>query len=657
MALSMLADLLMAGFAAFAALYLRLGGDWLNRDASASLLLIFIWVVIAAAVFGWLGLHRGTWRYASLSELWLIIKSATAAVLLLAVIKLVPAAGSGADLSVLAILWLLLIVGLGGMRLAYRQMQDWRDTGVDAVGRSPGPARPVLLFGTGGDAELFIRAARSEPRSGYRVVGMVDDSDRLVGRSVHGVEILGSVGNLPAIIRSLEQKGSRPTEIIFAQSASAMPTTAKRNLFTLAQSSGLSVSRLPRVGEIATAGLRRGVQVEPITLEDLLGRPQHALDQAAITRLISGRSVLVTGAGGSIGSELVRQIAALEPARLVLADHCEFNLYQIDLELAEGWPRLMRTALICDVRDRNSINRLFEDHRPDIVFHAAALKHVPLVERNPVEGVLTNVQGTVNVADACHAHRATAMVMISTDKAVNPTSVMGATKRLAECYCQALDVAAGAPLAHTRFVGVRFGNILGSSGSVVPLFQRQIAQGGPVTVTDPEMTRYFMTDREATSLILQAFAHALNDNIDRGHILILDMGEPVKILDVARQLIQLAGLAPEVDIRIELVGPRPGEKLSEDLFYPSEVPVSTHVEGVLAARSQPVPLHVLRPVIDDLVHAAWRGDSGAALRSRLIDALQRFDDRGPPEAERVTPAEPRGDHAKTRCRHGESFLA
>jgi FlaA1/EpsC-like NDP-sugar epimerase len=626
MALSMLADSLVAGFAAFAALYLHMVDGLFDADSRALLRLIPIFMVIAAVTFGWFGVHRSSWRYASISELWLIIKSATAAVLLVALGNAALDDDAGVPFPVFAILWLLLIVGTGGARLCYRQFQDWRENGT--ARRQHRRACPVLLFGSGSDAEFFIRAVGSDPKPAYRVVGMIDDSDRLVGRSVHGVPILGSVGNLPAIVRRLEQKDDRPSEIIFTQSTGAMASGTRRELLALAQASGLTVSRLPSLSEIAS-GVRHGrIEVEPVTLEDLLGRAQHALDHAAIGRLISGRRVLVTGAGGSIGSELSRQIAPLEPACLMLADHSEFSLYNIDLELAEQHPRLARAALICDVRDRRRVHQLFAAHRPDVVFHAAALKHVPLVEENPAEGVLTNVQGTVNVADACLAQNATAMVLISTDKAVKPTGVMGATKRVAEHYCQALDLMPGAtedPQAATRFVTVRFGNILASSGSVVPLFQRQISQGGPVTVTHPEMTRYFMTNREATSLILQASAHALRGRIDRGQIFILDMGEQIRILEVARQLIRLAGLAPEVDIGIELVGLRPGEKLHEELFYPDEVPRPSQVDGILtAARPKTVPLELLRPAIAGLVSAAVRNDV-ASIHEALTDILQRFD--------------------------------
>ncbi|HET6519071.1 MAG TPA: polysaccharide biosynthesis protein [Geminicoccaceae bacterium] len=381
----------------------------------------------------------------------------------------------------------------------------------------------------------------------------------------------------------------------------------------------LTCRRLPGPGGRRPPAAAGRLDLRTIAPEDLLGRPQVAPDRAASDRLISGRRVLVTGAGGTIGGELCRQIAALRPAELVLLDHGEFNLYRIELELRERTPGAAVEALIGDVRDAGRVERIFAEHRPELVFHAAALKHVPLVEANPVEGVLTNVLGARVVADAARAHGALAVVQVSTDKAVNPTSVMGATKRIAESYCQALDLASGPPESGrdgggTRFVTVRFGNVIGSSGSVVPLFQRQLARGGPLTVTHPEARRYFMTTREAAELVLQAAAHGLARPHERGRIFVLDTGEPVRIVDVARQMIRLAGLEPDVDVGIAFIGLRPGEKLHEELFYAEEVPVPTEAKGVLAATPRPVELPRLAAALDELVAAARRDDARAVRR-------------------------------------------
>jgi len=320
--------------------------------------------------------------------------------------------------------------------------------------------------------------------------------------------------------------------------------------------------------------------------------------------------VLITGAGGSIGSELVRQVLALKPAEILLLDNSEHALYTIDREVLEQWPDAVRSSVIADIRDTDRIGRIFARFRPDLVFHAAALKHVPLVEDNIVEGATTNVGGTINIADTCIACGVSTMVLISTDKAVNPSSIMGATKRIAESYCQALDLARGDDDDSTRFVTVRFGNVLGSTGSVVPLFQRQLAGGGPITVTHPDMTRYFMTVREAVELVLQASAIGTDD----GKIFVLDMGEPIRIMDLAEQMIRLAGLKPGKDIKIDIVGTRPGEKLFEEIFHGAEPPVATENPGLLLAAPRAGNLDDVKAALKDIANACRDDDAEAIVR-------------------------------------------
>jgi O-antigen biosynthesis protein WbqV len=338
-------------------------------------------------------------------------------------------------------------------------------------------------------------------------------------------------------------------------------------------------------------------------------------------KLIAGKRVLITGAGGTIGSELTRQVADLAPAQLILADNSEYNLYAIDLEIAHRNPDLARAMRLADVRDQPQIAAVFEAYRPELVFHAAALKHVPIVESHPSEGVLTNVGGSRVVADLCLAHAVDAMVLISTDKAVNPTSVMGATKRVAESYCQALDrqQADGGADHRCRFITVRFGNVLGSTGSVVPLFEKQLARGGPLTVTDPDITRYFMTTREAVELVLQASAMGVIDREAAGGIFVLDMGEPVRIVDLAEQMIRLAGKRPHDDIKIEFTGLRPGEKLYEELFHDTEATQPTSNAALRLAAPRTADRKALAQSIDQLTAAA-RSTDNAACRA----ALQRM---------------------------------
>jgi O-antigen biosynthesis protein WbqV len=414
------------------------------------------------------------------------------------------------------------------------------------------------------------------------------------------------------VLARLASRGQRPQRLIMTDATGKRNDAANQEMLRVAEKHGLTAACLPRLTDFRDRPKAGEIDLQPIALEDLLGRPQTPLDRPAISSLIAGRRILITGAGGTIGSELTRQIAALGPTELTLVDFSEFNLYSIDLELREAHPQLPCRSVLCNIRDRERTMQLFSAHRPEIVFHAAALKHVPMVELNQGEGVLTNVLGTRNVADAASRYGALAMVQVSTDKAVNPTNVMGASKRLAEFYCQALDLAIEPEREQaqpsSRFMTVRFGNVLGSSGSVVPLFQRQLARGGPLTVTHPDIKRYFMTVREAVELVLQASAHGLRHPEERGQIFVLDMGEAIKIVDVARQMIRLAGLRPDEDVRIAFTGLRPGEKLYKELFDRDERRLPAVVDGALVAVSQPINLEILRRVFDELLAASLRDD-------------------------------------------------
>ncbi len=399
-----------------------------------------------------------------------------------------------------------------------------------------------------------------------------------------------------------------------------------RKLVDTADGLGMTVARMPRLVEFRD-GAAEQLDIRPVAIEDLLGRPQTVLDRDAMRRLIAGRRILVTGAGGTIGSELVTQICGLDPAQITLLDSGEFNLYRIDLEVADAHPDLPRSAVLADVRDRVRLDRIMREARPELVFHAAALKHVPMVELNPFEGVLTNAVGTRNLADACRGAGVAAMVQISTDKAVNPTSVMGASKRIAESYCQALDIGERDGSARaTRFITVRFGNVLGSTGSVVPLFQRQLAAGGPLTVTHPEVMRYFMTVREAVELVLQASVLGSHGEA-AGKLFVLDMGEPVRIIDLARQMIRLAGKRPNIDIEIKVTGLRPGEKLFEEIFHGAEPLLPTACKGILLAAPRAGDAATLGAAIDELAAICARGDH-AALQGQLRRLVPEYQASG-----------------------------
>jgi FlaA1/EpsC-like NDP-sugar epimerase len=615
-------DLVMAAVSFLVSFYLRVGNDLFGYPPEFLAGATALFTVIAGVVFWRLDLHRGIWRYASLKDLIAIARATTLVVLLFLAAMFVTTRLDTLPRALVLINWFVLMILLAAPRILYRRLKDGRLILTDPRNDN---RVPVLLAGAGDSAELFIQSTEQRGGAEYRVLGIVDDNSTRVGRFIRGVEVLGALADLASVIDKLKVRGLAPQRIIVAKST--ISGNVLSQLVDSADQLGLSVARLPRLTEFRSAETSR-IDVRPIAIEDLLGRPQTVLDRAAMKTLINDRRVLITGAGGTIGSELVRQVADLQPAHMALLDSSEFNLYSIDLELAERHPSLSRAAILADVRDGARMTRLIAEEAPAIVFHAAALKHVPMVEAHPCEGILTNVVGTRIIADACRANGVPTMVLISTDKAVNPSSVMGATKRLAESWCQALDLEERSRGGASRFVTVRFGNVLGSTGSVVPLFQRQLAAGGPLTVTHPEITRYFMTVREAVELVLEASALgaglAGNGGPDGGRIFVLDMGEPVKIVDLARRMIRLAGFRPERDIKVAFTGLRPGEKLNEELFHEAEPLQSTSMSGVLLASPRVVDRAFLTKPLDDLAAAAKLGDiSGAlSLLRRLVPEFQ-----------------------------------
>jgi len=606
-------DVAMAAIAYVLALWLRLGEDFVRADETLLLGGCALFAAIAAAVFRWLGLYRGIWRFASFPDLARITRASTLIVLFHLAAMFAFTRLEDYPRSALVIAWFVLILLLSGPRILYRLAKDGR---FDLSGAADPGRVPVLLVGAGAEAERFIEASE-RPGAPYAVVGLLDETGARRGRSLRGLQVLGQVDELPLIVEQLAARSRKPQRIVVTRAEFAGERLEK--LLDEGERLGIAVARLPRLTELRSAGQSRQ-DVRPIAIEDLLGRSQAVLDRAPVEALVAGRRVLLTGAGGSIGSELARQIADLAPAELVLLDSSEYALYAIDLEVGERQPALARRAVLADVRDRERLARAFAEARPELVFHAAALKHVPMVEAHPAEGALTNICGTRNVADLARAHGVAAMVAISTDKAVNPTNVMGATKRLAEAYCQALDRAAGAGAGGTRYVTVRFGNVLGSTGSVVPLFQRQLAAGGPLTVTHPDMKRYFMTVREAVELVLQASALGTRDAAATGgKLFVLDMGAPVRIADLARRMILLAGLKPERDVKVVFTGLRPAEKLEEELFHAAEPLAPTTLAGIRLADPRAGDAEALARGFDELEALARAGRE-----AELLAALRRM---------------------------------
>ena len=612
-------DSMMALLAFMLALYLRMGDDMGSLPLGGVTLSALIFTATCAAVFWICGLYRSIWAFASLRDLTEILRAGTIAVAAFIMTGFLFTRLENVPRTVPFIAWFILLAGLGGSRMAFRL---WRERRLSALWERSGGGRVnILLVGAGDEADLFLRAITSNPQAPYHVVGIIAENDKRVGRSIHGVNVLGTLDQLPQLVEQLRGRGKAPSRLVLTRGVSRFNGTLVSQMLEQSTSLGLSLSRLPALTDLRDdVAITTAMRDQPIVLEDLLGRPETKLNQHEIRMLIKNRRVLVTGAGGTIGSELVRQIAALEPKHITLVEFSEFNLYRIDMEVRESFPHQSVSSRIADVRDKARIAQVFADEKPELVFHAAAIKHVPIAEENVRETILTNVSGTQNVADCAAASNAIAMVLISTDKAVHPSSVMGATKRLAEIYCQARDL--NSPT--TRFITVRFGNVLGSTGSVVPRFQEQLAKGGPITVTHPNITRYFMTVREAVELVLQASALGVQPGDQRGKVLVLDMGNPVKIADLARQIIRLAGLKPDEDIKIIYTGLRPGEKLHEELFSELEEMIPSAADGVQLAKSTTVPLDDLQTRLLRLITALHQGVDDAHARAELHGFVPDF---------------------------------
>ena len=549
-------DILAATLAWLGAYWLRFNLAVPTEYLSAALSTL-AWVLpLQALVFWRFGLYRGIWRFASLPDLKRIVLAVGLAALLIPLVLILFRVSAVVPRSVLILDPLLLLILMGGSRLAYRAWKEHRLASV----LHPS-SRPVLVVGAGSAADFLLRELARSP-AGFHVVGLLDDSRIKQGRLVQGIPVLGALNEVADHARKMEVE-----DVVLALPSAAHEV--RKRITQICSDAGLNVLTVPSIedlvaGRVSVSSLRR------IELDDLLGRDAVALDDSGLHQLLTGQVVMVTGAGGSIGSELCRQIAKFAPAKLVLFEQSELALYAMEQELPQRFPSLQIAPVIGDVKNAVWVNRVMAEHRPAVVFHAAAYKHVPLMENgNAWEAVRNNVLGTQVVAAAAQANGVAKFVMISTDKAVNPTNVMGATKRLAEMACQAMQRQSDRLPGGTRFVSVRFGNVLGSSGSVIPKFQQQIEAGGPVTVTHPDITRYFMSIPEAAQLVLQAGLMG-----EGGEIFVLDMGEPVKIAELAGLMIRLSG-ADTDRIRIEYSGLRPGEKLYEELLADDESTLPT----------------------------------------------------------------------------------
>ncbi|WLA54231.1 SDR family NAD(P)-dependent oxidoreductase [Bradyrhizobium diazoefficiens] len=614
-------DLLATTAALFAAFYLRFeGGDGFYDRLPLLFQILPYFLAFSVVVFFVFNLTTTKWRFISLPDALNIIRVAsvlTVALLVLDYIFVAPNVRGAFFLGKVTIVlyWFLEISFLSALRMTYRY---FRYTRVRRHARTE-DAAPTLLIGRAADAEVLLRGIESGAIKRIWPVGVLSPSNSDRGQLIRNVPVLGGIDDIEDVIGDFAKRNKPIARLIMTPSAFE-PEAHPESILMRARKLGVIVNRMPSLESGDTPRLTA------VAVEDLLLRPSETIDYERLEALIRGKAVIVTGGGGSIGSEICERVVAFGAARLLIVENSEPALYAVTEALAAQGSAAAVEGRIADIRDRERIMRLMAEFKPDIVFHAAALKHVPILERDWSEGVKTNIFGSINVADAAESAGAEAMVMISTDKAIEPVSMLGLTKRFAEMYCQALDhdLSAGSGGARPmRLISVRFGNVLASNGSVVPKFKAQIEAGGPVTVTHPDMVRYFMTIREACDLVITAATHALGTQRSDVSVYVLNMGQPVKIVDLAERMIRLSGLQPGYDIEIVFTGMRPGERLHEILFASEEPTREIGVAGIMAAQPNEPPMQTLRKWIAALEQAIARDDR-ATIRTILKDAVPEF---------------------------------
>lgn len=634
-------DLVATALAVILTFVVRFDGVLLAERLHALPLLLPPFVLFAGFVYARFKLYRTKWRFASLPDLAGIVRAASVLALTLLVIDYVLVSSTMYGFYffgkiAIGLYWVLQVFLLGGMRLAFRYFKYARSRQVQARN----PSTPTLLLGRGSDIEIILRAIEAGSIRRLAPKGILSPRADEAGQIMRGVPVLGGFADLEGVVAGLAERGTPVRRLVATPSALA-PEAEPDDLIARARRLGLPLSRATSLGD----GMR-DTELAPLEIEDLLLRPTVGIDRPRLERFLRGSRVLVTGGGGSIGAEICARAVAFGASSVLVVESSEPALHGVLNQPAILDAEAEVTGALADIRDAERLHQVFGEFQPDYVFHAAALKQVPYLERDWSEGIKTNVFGSINVAQATIAVRARAMVMISTDKAIEPVSQLGVTKRFAEMVAQANDAAQSArPNAEpTRLIAVRFGNVLGSAGSVVPVFKAQIARGGPVTVTHPDMVRYFMTVREAADLVLTAASHADREGRtseaagpdQRAAVYVLKMGQPVRIRDLAERMIRLAGFEPGEDIEIEVTGARPGERLNEILFAREEPRVSLDgIEGVMAAK----PVFADRPVLDGWIarlHAAVNSGDRAAAEAVFEEAIPDFRLRDAPPAQTET---------------------
>ncbi|MBA3018752.1 MAG: polysaccharide biosynthesis protein [Desulfobacteraceae bacterium] len=563
------------------------------------------------AVFYFFNLYRGMWRYTGIVDLLNVIKAVLVSSLIIITVVLMLSRFQGFSRSIFVIDAVFSLILIAGIRLVIRLLLSTTTFSLNNNGII-NEHKKMIIIGAGDAGEKVVREIYDNPRMKYRVVGFVDDDKNKLGKQIHGIKVLGRIDELKEVV-----KKEGIDEILIA--APSAVGKDMRRIVEICDATKIPYKTLPGMGELIDGKVSIKA-IRDVSYKDLLGRPPVRLENNKISEFLKNKCVLITGAGGSIGSELCRQICTYRPSLLVLFDAGESNLYSIQMELKHVVTYIKYRAVLGRIQDKALVDEVFRKYKPDVVFHAAAYKHVPLVERNPWEAVYSNIVGTNTLVKAAIAHKVDRFVLVSTDKAVRPTNVMGASKRITEKIVQSYSSGS------TKFMAVRFGNVIGSSGSVIPLYRHQIEKGGPVTVTHPEITRFFMTIEESAQLILQAFTMG-----EGGEIFILEMGTPVKIVDMARDLIRLSGKEPDIDIEIKFIGLRPGEKLYEELITEGEGIVKTEHEKILVLRDESLSgdteyynkLNRLDEQIKELTHLADMHDA-KGIKSKLKEIVPEY---------------------------------
>ena len=587
------------------------GAYWLRLEIFPTSPIVSTIIIFSSTIFSFIlfGVYKRIWRYSSTDDLLVITKATLISVILAAFAFFLTTRLEDMPRSTMLIYFILLTILSGGSRISYRLIRDRTLAPINNINERIN----VLLIGASDEAEALIRSSH-KPDGPYHIIGIFDNDKNKLGRKIRGIDIIGSIETIYESNSFIKAK--KITKIIITDKNISRKDIGL--LLKYVDKIGISLARLPKISELNKALDNKSNEARPINIEDLLGRSETRFDKKNLEQLINNKIILITGAGGTIGSELANQISDMSPKKIILSDYSEYALWNITEKITAKTDDKNISSVLLDVRDKYEIDKTFKKYKPHIILHAAALKHVPVCERHPSDAMKTNIIGTRNISEKAIKYKTETMVLISTDKAVNPSNFMGASKRAAEIYIQNLD----REKSDTNFITVRFGNVLGSTGSVIPLFQNQISRGGPLRVTHKDTTRFFMSVKEAVELVLISLNSSINKR-EKGDINVLEMGEPMKIDNLAKQLARLSGLTPGKDIKIIYTGLRVGEKLHEKLFHEEEDKITTSHPDLLIAKSRELNFSNVNKILLTLEDFLIKNNEKEAIK-KLKDLVPEF---------------------------------